>query len=305
MQAIARFVGLDLRSMRPNVKLLIIPAAIVVGANLAASAMLLLNADDSGEVESAGLSVYLLIPAMSCLAVLNTPSHLFGNDERGRLDTLYAALGIRREHVVLGRYATCLLLLIAFTVAGTLVAPVAALAFGAEFEWAVAAAVAAASVTLIGILLATQLPAFFATGPGPIRIVAVFAPAIIMAVIFLAAGGFPTVRTAAAVVARRREPRPAHRRRDRRDRDPQHPRTRLHHALRAPVRPARSLALDRFHFQGLDTGIDVGRTCTARKVVAPGQSTIACRWDHRPVIASLLYRLTRQLLSVSRSTAAS
>ncbi|MEV6489071.1 ABC-2 transporter permease [Actinoplanes sp. NPDC051633] len=112
----------------------------------------------------------------------------------GRLDTLYAALGIRRQHVVLGRYATCLLLLIAFTVAGTLVAPVAALAFGAEFEWAVAAGVAGASVTLIGILLATQLPAYFATGPGPIRIVAAIAPAIIMAVIFLA-WGFPAIRT--------------------------------------------------------------------------------------------------------------
>jgi hypothetical protein len=180
MHAIARFVGLDLRSMRPNAKFLIIPAAIVVVANLVASAVL--------------LSPYLLIPAMSSLAVLNTPLHLFGNDERGRLDTLYAALGIRRHHVVLGRYATCLLLLIAFTVAGTLVAPVAALAFGAEFEWAVAAAVAAASVTLIGILLATQLPAYFATGPGPIRLVATIAPAIIMGGIFLA-WAFPAVRT--------------------------------------------------------------------------------------------------------------
>lgn len=180
MHAIARFVGLDLRSMRPNAKFLIIPAAIVFVSTLVASAVL--------------LSPYLLIPAMSSLAVLNTPMHLFGNDERGRLDTLYAALGIRRQHVVLGRYATCLLLLIALTVAGTLVAPVAALAFGAEFEWAAAAVVAAAGVTLIGILLAAQLPAFFATGPGPIRIVAMFPPAIIVSVITLALG-FPAVRT--------------------------------------------------------------------------------------------------------------
>ena len=195
MHAIARFVDLDLRSMRPNAKFLIIPAAIIVGANLAANAMLLLNADDAGEVESAGLSVYLLIPAMSCLAALNTVQHLFGNDERGRLDTLYTALGIRRRHVALGRYATCLLMLIAFTVAGTVLAPIAALAFGAEFDWAVAAAVAAASVTLIGTLLATQLPAYFATGPGPIRIVAIVPPTVIMAVIF-GAWGFPAVRTA-------------------------------------------------------------------------------------------------------------
>lgn len=180
MHAIARFVGLDLRSMRPNAKFLIIPAAIVLVANLVVSAVL--------------LSPYPLIPAMSCLAVLNTPSHLFGNDERGRLDTLYTALGIRRQHVVLGRYATCLLMLIAFTVAGTLLAPVAALGFGAEFDWAVAAAVAAASVTLIGTLLATQLPAYFATGPGPIRIVAIAPPTIIMAVIF-GVWGFSAVHT--------------------------------------------------------------------------------------------------------------
>jgi hypothetical protein len=181
MHAIARFVGLDLRSMRPNAKFLIIPGAIVVVANLVLSAVL--------------LSPYPLIPAMSCLVVLNTVHHLFGNDERGRLDTLYTALGIRRQHVVLGRYATCLLMLIAFTVAGTLLAPIAALAFGAEFDWAVAAAIAAASVTLIGTLLTTQLPAYFATGPGPIRIVAIFPPTIIMAVIF-GAWGFPAVRTA-------------------------------------------------------------------------------------------------------------
>jgi hypothetical protein len=45
-------------------------------------------------------------------------------------------------------------------------------------------------------------------------------------------------------------------------------------------------------------GLMKGWTCTARKVVAPGQSTIRCRWDHGPVIVSLLYRLTRRLLSV-------
>jgi hypothetical protein len=181
MHAIARFVDLDLRSMRPNAKFLIIPAAIIVGANLVASAVL--------------LSPYLLIPAMSSLAVLNTPSHLFGNDERGRLDTLYAALGIRRRHVVLGRYATCLLLLIAFTVAGTLVAPVAALAFGAAFDWAIAAALAAGSVALVGTFLAAGLPAYFGLYPGPVRVVASLLHAIILTVVFLG-WAVPDVRTA-------------------------------------------------------------------------------------------------------------
>ncbi|MCA2211565.1 ABC-2 transporter permease [Jidongwangia harbinensis] len=153
MRAIVHFVGLDLRSMRPNAKYMLIPVLVVIVP------VLLL------------LGPYMLIPAISGLAVVSAPSSLFANDELGRLDTLYTALGIRRRQVVAGRYATCLLLMIALTVAGVLLAPIAALALGTAFDWATAAALAAGSVALVGIFLASGLPAYFGLDPGPLRIV--------------------------------------------------------------------------------------------------------------------------------------
>jgi ABC-2 family transporter protein len=195
MHAIARFVGLDLRSLRPSAKYMIIPVAIVVAPVLLLSSLLQAGfyGGEAGGFP-AGSGPYMLIPAMSFLAVVNAPQSLFSNDALGRLDTLYAALGIRRRHVVAGRYATCLLLLIALTIAGVLLAPVAALAFGAAFDWAIAAALAAGSVALIGIFLAAELPAFFGTGPGPVRTVAAIPPVIILTLLF---GGWaiPDVRT--------------------------------------------------------------------------------------------------------------
>ena len=167
MRAIARFVGLDLRSMRPNAKYMIIPVVVVVVPVLLF------------------LGPYMLIPAISGLAVVSAPSSLFANDELGRLDTLYTALGIRRRQVVAGRYATCLLLLIALTIAGVLLAPVAALALGAAFDWAIAAALGAGSVALIGIFLAAGLPAYFGLDPGPVRVVASLLHAITLTVVFL------------------------------------------------------------------------------------------------------------------------
>ena len=177
MRAIARFVGVDLRSMRPNAKYMIIPVVVVVVPVLLF------------------LGPYMLIPAISGLAVVSAPSSLFANDELGRLDTLYTALGIRRRQVVAGRYATCLLLLIALTIAGVLLAPVAALALGAAFDWAIAAALAAGSVALVGIFLTAGLPAYFGLDPGPVRVVASLLHVIILAVVFFG-WAVPDVRAA-------------------------------------------------------------------------------------------------------------
>ena len=177
MRVIARFVGVDLRSMRPNAKYMIIPVVVVVVPVLLF------------------LGPYMLIPAISGLAVVSAPSSLFANDEYGRLDTLYTALGIQRRQVVAGRYATCLLLLIALTIAGVLLAPVAALAIGAAFDWAIAAALTAGSVALVSIFLAAGLPAYFGTGPGPVRIVASVLYSIILTAVLLG-WAIPDVRTA-------------------------------------------------------------------------------------------------------------
>jgi hypothetical protein len=183
MRAIARFVGLDLRTLRPNAKYMIIPVALVVVPILLISILVTLLVTDPEEgaiADALFSSLYLLIPAMSALAAVSAPQTLFSHTALGRLDTLYTALGIPRRHVVAGRYATCLLLLIALTTAGVLLAAAAALALGAPFDWAIAAALAAGSIALVSIFLAAQLPAYFGTGPGPIRTVAAVPPALIL-----------------------------------------------------------------------------------------------------------------------------
>lgn len=194
MHATARFVGLGLRTLRPNAKYMLIPLALVVVPILLISGLLLPALD----LDSGGSGMYLLIPFVSALAVISTPQSLFSYDAFGRLDTLYTALGIPRRQVVVGRYATCLLLLIAFTVLGVLLAAIAALAFGVAFDFGVAAALAAGSFALLGILLAAQLPAFFGTGPGPVRAITAIPPSIVLGVLVL---GWITPDVRAAILS--------------------------------------------------------------------------------------------------------
>jgi hypothetical protein len=181
MYSITRFIGLDLRTLRPNARYLLIPLTLVVAPILLISTLLLPALD----LDIGGSGLYLLIPFVAALAVMSTPQSLFAYDALGRLDTLYTALGIPRRQVVAGRYATCLLMTIAYVVLGVLLAAAASLAFGAAFDFAVAAALAAGSVAVIGILLAAQLPAFFGTGPGPVRVITAIPPAIILAALAL------------------------------------------------------------------------------------------------------------------------
>lgn len=181
MHAITRFVGLDLRTLRPNARYMLIPLTLVVTPITLIGGLLLPALD----LDSGGAGLYLLIPFVSALAVMSAPQSLFSYDALGRLDTLHTALGIPRRQVVAGRYATCVLLLIALTVLGVLLAAIAALAFGAAFDFGVAAALAAGSVALLGILLAAQLPAFFGTGPGPVRVITAIPPAIILGLLAL------------------------------------------------------------------------------------------------------------------------
>ena len=59
----------------------------------------------------------------------------------------------------------------------------------------IAAALAVGSIALVGTILAAQLPAYFGTGPGPVRAVAAIAPGIILAAVFIG-WAVPDVRTA-------------------------------------------------------------------------------------------------------------
>lgn len=191
MHPIARFVGLDLRTLRPNAKYMLVPVAIVAVPILLIYSLLLPAVD----LLPGASGPYMLIPAVSFLGVLSAPQSLFSYDALGRLDTLYTALGIRRRHVVAGRYGTCALLLIALTVAGVLLAAVAALALGTAFDAGIAAALAASSLALTGILLAAELPVLFGTDPGPARTVAAIPPTLILTALF-AGWAIPDARAA-------------------------------------------------------------------------------------------------------------
>lgn len=160
MPTVTRFIGLDLRSLRPYAKYMILPVIIILVAAVLPAR-----------------SAYAMIPAAAALALVLGPQYLFGNDERGRLDTLYAVLGIPRRQVVTGRYATILLLLVAFTAVALVVAPVTAVIVGADFDWQVAMALAAGSAGVVGVLLAGQLPVHFAVGATRARPVGLVVPA--------------------------------------------------------------------------------------------------------------------------------
>lgn len=181
MRAITRFVGQDMRTLRPNATYMLIPLALVVVPILLIDGLVMPALD----LDTGGSGLYLLIPFVSALAVMSAPQSLFAYDALGRLDSLYTALGIPRRQVVVGRYATCLLLLIVLAVLGVLLAALATLAFGAVFDVGVAAALAAGSIALLSILLAAQMPAFFGTGPGPVRVITAVPPAIILGLLVL------------------------------------------------------------------------------------------------------------------------
>ncbi|MEZ3161812.1 ABC-2 transporter permease [Microbacterium sp. BWT-B31] len=178
MPSVARFIRLDLRSLRPYARNLIIPVVIILVAAVLPTR-----------------SPYAMIPAPAVFAVIIAPQYLFGNDERGRLDTLYTALGIARRQVVTGRYATSLLLLIGLTAAGLILAPVTALLLRVELDWAIAAALAAGSVGIVGALLAVELPVYFALGATRARTVGFAVPAAIILAVVFAGWAFPDAGT--------------------------------------------------------------------------------------------------------------
>jgi len=178
MHTTTRFVGLDLRSLRPYARNMIVPVIIILVAAVLPTR-----------------SPYAMIPAAAVLAVIIGPQYLFGNDERGHLDTLYATLGIARRQFVTGRYATSLLLLIALTAAGLILTPVTALVLSAEIDWTIAAALAAGSIGIIGSLLLGELPAYFALGATRARAIGLAVPAAIIVAVVLAGWAFPDAGT--------------------------------------------------------------------------------------------------------------
>lgn len=159
MKTIMRFVALDLRSLRPYAKNLILPVVIVLVAGVLPTR-----------------SVYSMVPALSVFTLVVGPPYLFNNDERGRLDTLYAALAIPRRHVVSGRYGTSLLFMAMLTAIGVILTAVAAPLLHQDVSWQVVVLLTAGSFAVIDLILAAELPFYFKLGAARARAVTFVVP---------------------------------------------------------------------------------------------------------------------------------
>jgi hypothetical protein len=164
MTSIARVVGLDLRSLRPSAK-------VVVWVALAVAIVFSLT----------NRQPFLVIQLAGLLVAMLAPQYLFNNDERGRLDTLYTALGIPRRTVVAGRYATLTSLAVAGVAVGIILTVILAAIFSTRLNWGSMAALALATIAAAGLILAVQAPFYFSLGftrARPVGFVALLALAI-------------------------------------------------------------------------------------------------------------------------------
>lgn len=174
MRPISRFVALDLRSLRPYAKNLIVPFIILFVAAVLPTR-----------------SPYGVVPALATFSLIIGPQYLFGNDERGRLDTLYTTLGISRRRVVTGRYATTLLLLVISTAIGLALTPLLAIGFHTEFSWHIGALLTIGSITIIGLVFAAELPFYFKLGATRARTVAIVVPPAVIVIALLVGSALP------------------------------------------------------------------------------------------------------------------
>lgn len=181
MNSVVQFIRLDLRSLRPSARSLMLPALVLLVAAALPSQ-----------------SPYAVIPAAGVFAVMIAPQYLFGNDERGRLDTLYGALGIDRRRVVSGRYATALVILVTMTAVGLLTSPLAAKALATGFDLPLALGIAAGSLAVAAVVLSIELPLYFAVGATRARTVGFAVPAAIVVVVVLVGGLVPEAGEAVA-----------------------------------------------------------------------------------------------------------
>lgn len=146
MTAALRFMRLDLRSLRPYLKALGMPAAVMIVA-------IGLTAEPSA-----------LIVAAAMMASLLVPQYLFALDERSRLDTLYAILGISRRDVVTGRHLSVALTGLVAIGLGVVVAIAAAAIRQLPLQTATVMMMVCLGALLFALVSAIATPVSFALG---------------------------------------------------------------------------------------------------------------------------------------------
>ena len=104
--------------------------------------------------------------AVCVLTVAFLPSALFAQDERAHLDTMYSILPVTRAQFVIARYLCVVLVAVAATLVGIVVARVndAVRGPGAGIPPLSVAGVAGLAVAVLGVIVAIQLLLFFSLG---------------------------------------------------------------------------------------------------------------------------------------------
>ena len=93
-----------------------------------------------------------------------TTSYYFQGDERGMLDTLYAASSISGPAVVIGRYISALIFAAAAVGLGAATTVVMTAVRHQSLSWPLALGMLVAAFGIVSVALAVQLPWFFALG---------------------------------------------------------------------------------------------------------------------------------------------
>lgn len=140
-----RFVMLDLRSLVPFARTILVTVAVLLLLAVVASP-----------------SPFALQMIVALGVVMTVPSNLFAADEQAGLETLYQLLPIRKRTRVTGRYATVLLTILAAVTLGTVTALINATFTQQPVEGLGAGLGMLLAVALI--LQAIQLPLYFALG---------------------------------------------------------------------------------------------------------------------------------------------
>lgn len=163
-----RFVVLDLRSLAPFLRMILVTVAVL----LAVAVIVAPNPPTLQMIVALGV-------------VMTVPANLFAADEQAGLETLYQLLPIRKRTRVIGRYATVLLTVLIAVALGA----VAALIDSTITREPLDALGAGLGVLLAAslILQAVQLPLYFALGYQRARLLNMALPFGTAAVVYLTA----------------------------------------------------------------------------------------------------------------------
>jgi len=163
---IARFITLDLHGLLAQ------PMRLVVGLGFIV-------------LFSTQITPVFAVPMAAAFTVVMV-STSFLADERGRLDILYGTLPISRTTVVLGRYASSVLVALVAVGLGDVIALIGLGLKGDAIDGGTFLLMNLVAVAILAVSLGVQLPVFFALGYTRARVAAML-PALIMLLAFTVA----------------------------------------------------------------------------------------------------------------------